>query len=169
MIKIKKVTDWDRVYAAALRTEGKETTAFPSDSWKRRMLIAEHSPIRLLEFDITFYDIPYFVAMHLVRHFIGCIPFVSTQRTDRTGIDRNKLPQDNLISMQLSVNAQALIYMSRKRLCSKASPATRKIWNEVKDEMKNIDPIVAERMLPECAYRHGFCPEMKPCGTPVKG
>lgn len=161
-IEIEKVAGWDRAFNSALFTVHKDSTKEPSDAWKKRMMLAEHSPIRDVEFDIKVYDIPYYVSTHLVRHHVGVTPFVSTQRTDRTGEPREKKPQDAPVMMKMSVNAQALINMSRKRLCSKASKETRELWEAIKDKMKEIDPIVASCMVKECVYR-GFCPENDSC------
>ena len=65
--------------------------------------------------------------MHLVRHWLGFIPFVHSQREDRRQLEvpRDELPQGALNDMDISINAQAMINVSRKRLCSKASPETR--------------------------------------------
>lgn len=64
----------------------------------------------------------------------------------------------------MTANAQALINISRKRLCSCASPETREAWKQVKEAITKIDPVMASKMVPECIYR-GFCPEfMNPCG-----
>lgn len=64
----------------------------------------------------------------------------------------------------MSANAQALINISRKRLCNCASKETREAWEQVKAKVAEVDPILAEKMVPECLYR-GFCPEfMHPCG-----
>ena len=45
---LRKPTDeeWARCYMLAVGTEGKETVKVPSESWKHRILLAEHSPIR---------------------------------------------------------------------------------------------------------------------------
>lgn len=163
-IEITKVTDWKRVYESALFTMGKKPKqgAEPSDEWKLKILRAEHSPIRLLEFDIKIYGIPSWVATHFVRHHIGVEKFVVTQRTDRTGIDRDNLPQGALVDLWLTCNAQALINISRKRLCNKASKETRNVWRLVKTEIGIIDPAMAEAMLPDCLYR-GKCCEMFSC------
>ena len=172
MSKIKRlelVTTWKRVLNAARRTIGKNSLdKEPSDSWKAKMLLAEHSPIRLLEYDWTWNQIQQWVTAHLVRHHEGCEKFVHTQRVDRNsalqGLDRDDLPQGLLNDMDMSANAQALINISRKRLCSCASKETREAWTQVKEAIAEIDPIMASKMVPECLYR-GFCPEfMKPCG-----
>ena len=107
----------------------------------------------------------------LVRHHEGCEKFVHSQRGDRRtlleeyGVEsRNELPQGALNDMDMSANAQALINISRKRLCSCASKETREAWKQVKEEISKKDPILASKMVPECLYR-GFCPEfMDPCG-----
>jgi hypothetical protein len=60
-------------------------------------------------------------------------------------------------------NAQAVMFISRRRLCSQASPETRAAWRLVVDEIGKVEPEVASCCVPECVYR-GFCPEFKPCG-----
>ena len=159
---------WQAVKDAAMNTIGKGDGKYPSDAWKRKILLAEHSPIRLLEFTIRFTDIPYWQVMQIVRHHEGCSHFVSTQRTDRTGVDRTKLTQDALISYTLVCNAQALINISRKRLCSQAAPETRQAWMQVIKAVREVEPIVASVCVKECVYR-GHCPEMRSCGYTQNG
>lgn len=163
-ISIIDYTDnWRSVKNAAMNTIGKETGIYPSSAWKRRILLAEHSPIRLLEFTIRMEDIPYWVSVHLVRHKHGVEHWVSTQRTDRTGTDRDTLPQNAPVSHTMRINAQALIYISRKRLCNQAAPETRTVWRAVIDALKEYEPELVSVCVPECVYR-GFCPEMNCCG-----
>lgn len=163
MIEIKKLVDWDVVKEAALATENKRPKEpFPSEEWKAKMLLAEHSPIRALQFFIRMEDIPYYVAMHLVRHKHGVEWFCATSREDRTGVPREERRQTDLVNLSCIINAQALIAISRKRLCNKADKTTQAVWVEVKKVMKGVDAIVADAMLPECAYR-GKCTELKPC------
>ena len=100
---------------------------------------------------------------NIVRHKIGIEHFVSTQRTDRTGVDRTERPQNAPVLHQCQADAQALITISRKRLCSGASPETRQAWQLVKDEVAKTEPELASCMVRECVYR-GFCPEMHGCG-----
>lgn len=159
------VTSWKRVLNAARRTVGKKPIdKNPSDTWKAKMLLAEHSPIRLLEFDWSWKNIKQWVTVHLVRHHEGCEKFVHSQRSDRNKhiIDRNALPQGALNDMDMTANAQSLINISRKRLCSCASKETREAWVQVKESINKIDPIMASKMVPECIYR-GFCPEFDRC------
>lgn len=164
---LQQVTSWKRVLNAARQTIGKERiNKEPSDSWKAKILLAEHSPIRLLEYDFRWENIRQWVTTHLVRHHEGTEKFVHTQREDRTDLEvpRDELPQGSPNDMLMSCNAQALINISRKRLCSCASPETREAWKLVKEAVREKDPILASKMVPECLYR-GFCPEfMNPCG-----
>ena len=84
---LEQVTSWKRVLNAARRTIGKnQLNKEPSDSWKAKMLLAEHSPIRLLEYDWSWGEIRQWVTAHLVRHHEGCEKFVHTQRGDRRKI-----------------------------------------------------------------------------------
>lgn len=122
------VTGWSRALDAARRTAGKEPTGKESsDSWKAKMLLAEHSPIRLVEYEWVWENIRQWVSVHLVRHHEGCEKFVHSQRADRRNLDvsRDELPQGALNDMMMTANAQAMINISRKRLCSCASKETR--------------------------------------------
>ena len=68
--------DWIRVLNAARRTWGKKPiNKEPSVSFKKELLLAEHSPIRLLEYDFTWEDIQQWVTAHFVRHHEGCEKF----------------------------------------------------------------------------------------------
>ena len=169
IVRMEQVSSWKRVLNAARRTIGKKPLdKEPSNSWKAKMLLAEHSPIILLEYDWTWSLIQQWVTTHLVRHHEGCEKFVHSQRVDRNptlaGLSRDDLPQGLLNDMDMTANAQALINISRKRLCSCASKETRDAWKQVIEEIRKIDPVLADKCVPECLYR-GFCPEfMNPCG-----
>lgn len=155
---------WPEVKQAARTTIGKDGEgAYPSDSWKKTILLAEHSPIRKIHFAWKWKDLKSWVSVHFVRHKFGIEHWVTTQRSDRTGINRDKSTQDTPVSHECEANAQALIFISRRRLCRQASPETREAWQEVKDHVRVFDPILASVMVPECIYR-GFCPEFRSCG-----
>lgn len=181
--------DWRRVLNAARRTRGmKPLDKEPSDVFKKKILLAEHSPIRLLEYDFTIEDIRQWVTVHLVRHHEGCEKFVSTQRQDinekieqmtrkviellgEAGMlndgwrERDYMFQGSENVMDMTCNAQAFINISRKRLCFGCpSKETREAWEIVIEMLSSVDPILAEKCVPECVYR-GFCPEFdRTCG-----
>ena len=154
---------WKEVVDKARTTVHKEKLGKePSDSFKRKILKAEHSPIRSLIFNFKITNLKSWVATHFVRHHIGVEKWVRTQRSDRTGVNRDELPQGAKVEMDYEANAQALINISRKRLCNQASPETREVMQDMKKEVEKVDPFVAEVMVRECVYR-GFCPEMQGC------
>lgn len=169
--RMERATPWKRALNAARRTVGKKPLEKdPSKNWEAKVLLAEHSPIRLVEFDWTWKDIKQWATAHLVRHHAGTEKFVHSQRGDRRAIlddygveTRDELPQGALNDMDMTCNAQALINISRKRLCNCASKETREAWQQVKDAIEEIDPVMADKMVPECVYR-GFCPELTSCG-----
>lgn len=165
-VKIVQETPWKRALNAARRTVGKgPLDKEPSETWIDNILYAEHSPIRLVEYRISFEGIRQWVTTHLVRHWLGFIPFIHSQREDRRNLEvpRDELPQGAENDADFVANAQALINISRKRLCNCASKETKEAWTAVRNEMEKVDPIMAKHMVPECIYR-GFCPELKSCG-----
>ena len=164
-IEITKVTSWTDVLNAARFTQRKEPrSGEPSVTWKKKIIKAEHSPLRCLMFNIDFYDIPNYVSVHLVRH-VHAQPFVSTSRPDIDGkqVPREEQKKIDPVNMRLFLNAQEIINISRARLCNKAEKETRKIWNMVVEELRKIEPELAAACVPNCIYR-GHCPEIKSCG-----
>jgi hypothetical protein len=160
IVKIKG--DWQDVVDDCRTTVGKDSLGKePSKKFKREILISEHSPIRSLSVKWKWVNIPSWVATHFSRHKWEC--FIKTQRTDRTGTDRNKLPQDAPVIMSGDANTQHLIDMARKRLCYMASPETRKYMEDLKRAINDVEPEVAEVLVPNCVYRCG-CPEPGGCG-----
>ncbi|MDF2612799.1 MAG: hypothetical protein K0S71_585 [Clostridia bacterium] len=155
---------WREVADACRTTINKDIgQGEPSDEWKRRVLMCEHSPIRKITIKGIWSDLPYWVSNHLVRHWLGIVHFVGTQRTDRTGVDRKYKSQDAPVIHEIDANAQALINISRKRLCTQAAPETREAWRKVLDKVAEYEPVIASVCVAECIYR-GFCPEFKTCG-----
>lgn len=133
-----------------------------SSKYMRKMYLCEHSPIRIETYIVKFTNLPYWVSVHFSRHKIGVEHFVSTQRTDRTGTSSRGL-QDEPVTHEMVLNAQAIINISRKRLCMCASKETREAWKQVIDELEKINPTLARCCVPDCVYR-GHCYEHKSCG-----
>lgn len=161
IIKIKG--DWQEVVDDSRFTVGKPPLGHePSRKWKREILISEHSPIRDLIFKWDWTSIKTWVATHWVRHKWEC--FVRTQRTDRTGIKRDPLPQGAPVDFRGEANTQNLIDTWRKRLCGQASEETREKAEDFKITLHEIEPEVADVLVPNCIYRFG-CPEKNSCNT----
>ena len=164
-IEIQKVTSWTDVLNAARFTQRKEPkSGEPSIKWKKKIIKAEHSPLRCLMFNIDFYDIPNYVSVHLVRH-VHAQPFVSTSRPDIDGkqIPREEQKKIDPVNMRLFLNAQEIINISKVRLCNKAEKETRKIWGQVIEELRKIEPELANACVPQCLSK-SYCPEFKSCG-----
>lgn len=160
IIKIKG--DWEDAVNDSRATVGKEPLGRePSRKFKREILISEHSTIRGIIIKWIWKNIPSWVATHFSRHKWEC--FIKTQRTDRTGISRDKLPQDAPVNFTGEANPQHLIDTGRKRLCYMASKETRKRMESLKKTLKPIEPEISDVLVPNCVYRCG-CPEPNGCG-----
>ena len=157
--------NWKKIKSACMTTISKEANdKEPSDEWKKKLLLCEHSPIRRGTISWKFEEIPYCISTHLVRHHVGVEKWVSTSRADRTDIkDRSQRSQMDMVQMEMEANIQAIINISRKRLCSCADPITRKYWKAVIEAIKEYDKNIYWSCVPECV-RCGGCPEYKPCG-----
>ncbi len=163
-IKLLNLIDyWESIKNATMNTIGKDSGKYPDSKWKRKLLLSEHSPIRKLKISWKWLDIPYYVSVHMCRHKYGIEHFVSTQRTDRTGINRDELPQGNLVKHECEANAQAIINISRKRLCNCASKETREAWKLFLESIKDTEPELYSVCIPDCIYR-GWCYEFNSCG-----
>jgi hypothetical protein len=163
---VKRKGTWREVADACNTTINKEAgLKEPSSEWKLRMLRCEHSPIRKIVIGWKWRDLMSWVSVHFVRHKIGIEHWVRSQRPDRTGerLNRNESPQGTLIEHECEANAQAIINISRKRLCQMAMPETRAAWQEFLESIKEEQPELYSSCVPDCIYR-GHCFEYKTCG-----
>lgn len=155
ILKIKG--DWEEVVDDCRFTANKGALGHePSDKFKKRALISEHSPIRGIIFKWEWREIKHWTVVHWVRHKWEC--YVNTQRVDRTGVDRDSMRQDSPQNFRGEANIQHLIDTMRKRLCFKASKETREEAVSLKYEIKKKDNLIANVLVPNCIYRGG-CPE----------
>lgn len=134
----------------------------PTDKFKKNLLIAEHSPIRLFEVFWRWKDIKYWVSTEWSRHKFE--KYISTQRNDRqSNYDRNEAPQASLVNFSGYANLQNLIDVWRKRLCYQATPEARELAEDFKKELHEKYPLESNVLVPNCVYRGG-CPEITCCG-----
>ena len=156
--------DWMLAKTCTLVTVGKTSAKPPTMEWKRKLLAARHSPIRTLEFCFRLNNIPNWVAVHLVRH-IHAVPFVKSQRNDRQDdYDRNAARQDEPVTMCWYMNAEELMTIANKRLCTQASKETCEVVKAICDKVVETNPEFEGLLVPMCAYRGGLCTEFNPCG-----
>lgn len=151
--------DWMDIKNACRETINMgDSKVAPTEEWKKKLLIARHSPLRIGNILYDIEDIPYYVMGHLVRHHVGVTPFVGTSREDRTGVKREERRQTDLVSMQLLVDVEALLNISAKRLCQCADKETIKVWKAVLEATKELDPTLYWACVPSGIERGG-CPE----------
>lgn len=166
-VRLKKIDiNWRNIADVARTTIGlPEGDKEVPSSYKRRLLMCEHSPIRLARVQWKWMSLPYWVSVHIVRHWLGVSHWVSTQRSDRKEdiVPRDQIVQGAPVIHEMEMNAQAMINISRKRLCMLASPETRQAWKMGLDTIKEAEPELYSVCVKECIYR-GFCPEFKTCG-----
>lgn len=156
--------DWERCKALALNTAGKRFAGGEvTEAWRKKMLKAKHSPIRTLVFTIKM-TIPYFVSNHFVRHKIGVEHYVQSQRNDRQSLyDREIAPQSAMVEHIMEVNAEQLMFMANRRLCSKADQTTRYVMTLICNEVEKTNPEFIGSLKPMCETLHE-CPEFVTCG-----
>lgn len=150
--------DWRRVKNHCRTTDNKDFTGKDAtDTFKKKILFSEHSPIRLLEFDWTWENIKYWVSTEWSRHKFE--KFISTQRNDRQkNYDRNEAPQGAFVKFDGYANMQNLIDAWRKRLCFQATNEARQLAEDFKIKLHETHPIEADVLVPHCVYR-GCCSE----------
>lgn len=155
--------DWKSVKNHCRTTVRKNfTEKEPSEDFKKKLLISEHSPIRLIEFDWSWKGIKYWVSTEWSRHKFE--KFISSQRNDRQNeYDRNKAPQDSLVNFDGFANMQNVIDAWRKRLCFCATKEARELAEDFKIELAKTNMLESDVLVPNCIYRCG-CPEMNGCG-----
>ena len=182
-VNVIKLTDISLAQRACSFTIGKESHITLSKLYKYG-----HSPIRTQLFWVELKDIPLFVASQLVRSHVGVQFFQISKRIDRGGEDFKEVcidimnnidNPDSIIKISelpakfdryaptdlaFIINAEALINMSHKRLCNKASIETREIVGAIKEKIKTIDPELYKHLVPMCIYRGGICSEPNSCG-----
>lgn len=154
--------DWLLCKNCALVTVGKETDKEPGEVWKKAILLARHSPIRVLQFAFYLEGVPYYVSTHLARH-VHAQPFIRSQRNDRQDqYDRCGARQDAPVDMIWWMNAEELMTIAEKRLCMLADANTRAVVRMMcamaVDKCPELDGLLGA----PCGLT-GQCREMHPC------
>lgn len=129
-----------------------------------KILVARHSPIRMLNFCFLIDDIPSNISVHLCRH-IHAVPFVQSLRNDRQdAIDGDLAPRNTPINMMYYCNAEELMTIANKRLCGKASFNTQYVVAAMCREALKVMPELEGTLIPMCQYHGGVCQEIQSCG-----
>jgi len=140
----------------------------PSLKTWHKMILSQHSSHRAVLYRFCCEDVPYYVHTHFVRHNQGVQFHVKSQRTEQ---DRANLPQGALINMLFDANVQALLNMSKARLCYKADDNAKSLMKKVKYalifEGDEHDKVLGKLLMKPCQWYPGLCSEPKPCGRVV--
>lgn len=181
--------DWKRVKNHCRTTDNKDFTENEAtDVFKKKLLISEHSPIRLLEFDWSWKGIKYWLSTEYSRHKFE--KFISSSRDDRYVKDkeikepfgyidvwdnitnskityvpntRDDIPEKFSVNFDGYANMQNLIDAWRKRLCECADPEAVELAEDFKAALHETHPFESDVLVPNCIYRWG-CPEFGTCG-----
>jgi hypothetical protein len=62
------------------------------------------------------------------------------------------------------INAQELMFMARRRLCTQADAYTRTVMKEICRQITETCPEFKGTLEPMCYYRGGRCTEFNCCG-----
>ena len=163
-VKITKTSpDWLANRMGEMTTHGKKVKASI-----RAWIKSEHSPLRGIRYWIEILGLPTFVSVHLVRHKFGVEHFVQSKREDLRPDKDKKVDRETPINHGMDINAQEIIFISRRRLCYKASVRTIAVWRKVVKQLARQEPDLAKFCVPECVYRAGICPEFKMCKPGIK-
>lgn len=187
IVSVEQIVGWEYALDAARFTQGKPLLhKMPSEGFIKKAIMAEHSPIKLVQYRVIIRNLRQWVGVHLLRHE-HMLPFICSQRNDRNESveemvnricnelinmireeqpdfnPRNLLPQGTCNDHMFWLNAQTFINISRRRLCREASKETQMVWKMIVAELAKVDPILPKFLVPMCVYR-GFCPEMTSCG-----
>jgi len=159
--------EWEECKRRALITmygKGLGDVKEPDSEWKHKILEARHSPIRYLRYSFQIENIASNTAVHLCRH-VHAQPYVSSLRNDRQEVmDGDKAPRDTPVNMILDVNAEELMVIANKRLCSKAAKKTREVVAAMCYAAIAITPELKGLLVPMCKHQGNVCHEMFPCG-----
>lgn len=129
-----------------------------------KILVARHSPIRMLNFCFLIEDIPSNISVHLCRH-VHAVPFVQSLRNDRQdAINGDEAPRNTPVNMMFYCNAEELMTIANKRLCGKPSDKTREVVKMMCDEAQKAMPELEGLLVPMCVYHGGVCHEIQSCG-----
>lgn len=150
--------DWLKIKSGCMTTISKQAGKEPSQEWKRKLLICQHSPLRRGVISWKWEQIPYAISTHFARHHEGCEKFIATSRADRTGVKREERSQMDSVMMEMDANIQAVLNISERRLCTCADPLTRVYWKTLLNEIKEYDEDIYWACVPQCV-RCGGCVE----------
>lgn len=157
---------WMHIKKVAFRTISKNTNTYPTSEWKTKILKARHSPIRLGMFIIQISNIPNYIATHLTRHHEGIEKFVESRREDK-GYNQTEINRLSPVNLIIWINFEAIIEISKKRLCNNVDAQTKKVWKYILETINPYEPELFALCHPRCWWEKQ-CNEFNPCQKEIK-
>lgn len=161
-----KITQGIDLYEESVKNPPKDMTAY----WIKQ-IVTNHSCIRSVHFRLVDTR-PKSVIMQIIRATKGHPqPFVQSSRPDwNDGKERSSDPYEEKLFGQ-DHTPESFIMMSRQRLCKRTEERTRKVMEEIVNEMrKSKNPLIKAIgycSAPNCVWLGG-CPEIKGCNNTKK-
>lgn len=131
---------------------------------RKKLFASNDSTLEIMEYWI-FCRAPRSVAAQLRTHEKkhGSYFWMGTARPDRTDAVQGEYSRDQIVPFVMKLTARALKEIAHYRMCRKAEKPTRDFLDELKLKIAEIEPYLADEMVPLCVFRGGICTEFQSC------
>lgn len=132
---------------------------------KKKLFACSDSILEIPEYYIIA-TAPRSVAMQMETHKKkhGTYLWLASARPDLKTADKTQYSREQPVRFVMKTTARGLIDISHYRMCSKAEEPTREFMSILKCKIREIEPELADNMMPMCYYRNGKCTELHCCG-----
>lgn len=161
-VEVVKITDTDEMLKRVL----KQCWNVDMKLSKKKLFACSDSILEIPEYYI-FATVPRSVAMQMETHKKkhGTYVWLASARPDLANADKTtEYSRQQPVKMVIKTTARGLIDISHYRMCMKAEAPTREFMTVLRAKIKDVEPSLAENMVPMCAYRNGKCTELRSCG-----
>ena len=163
-IEIVKITQSDDM----LRRTLKHCWGVKSKMNKGKIFASNDSILEIPEYWAFCYA-PRSVAAQLRTHEKkhGMYFWMGTGRTDRKDRVPGEYSREQIVPFVMKLTARAIKEISHYRMCGKAEKPTREFMYQFQRELAEIEPELADQMVPMCQFRNGLCTEFGSCGKNI--
>lgn len=141
----------------------------PKQPNKARLYASDDS-IHEAEQYVMLCEIPRSVAMQIVTHRKKHrnYSWMSSARPDLAVSLTTEYSRTQIVRLAMVFTPRGIIDMAHYRMCTKAEEPTRRFMWLLKDAIHEIEPALADLMMPMCAYRNGLCTMLRSCKHPAQ-
>jgi hypothetical protein len=159
-IELYKIEESD----ALLKKTIKHCWGRTSTAGKHRIFASSDSILEIPEY-YAFCNAPRSVAMQMETHKKKhrFYLWMGTARPDREDAVSGEYSREQIVPFVMVFTARAIKEISYYRMCKKAEAPTREFMELLKSTLHDIEPALAEQMMPLCKYRGGICTEFNSC------